>query len=96
MQGGDIPKSVAAGLPNITGKFATRYAEDALAGLIHLSGACTGNSPESVGADRQGSGYALLTLPSIVTFNAQKSNAIYGNSATVQPPAISLIPQIKF
>ena len=29
-------------------------------------------------------------------FNAGGSNAIYGASTTVQPPAISLIPQIKF
>ena len=83
-------------MPNITGKFATRFAEDGLAGLVHLTGAYTGNTPESVGAARQGSGYAILTLPSIVTFNAQKSNAIYGNSLTVQPPALQLIPQIRF
>ena len=30
------------------------------------------------------------------SFSANRSNAIYGASATVQPPAISLIPQIKF
>lgn len=30
------------------------------------------------------------------TFNANRSNAIYGASATVQPPAISLIPQIRY
>lgn len=29
-------------------------------------------------------------------FDASLSNAIYGNSTTVQPPALSLIPQIKF
>ena len=29
-------------------------------------------------------------------FNASKSNAIYGLSSTVQPPAICLIPQIKY
>lgn len=31
-----------------------------------------------------------------INFNANKSNAIYGNSDTVQPAAIFLIPQIKF
>ena len=31
-----------------------------------------------------------------VNFNASDSNAIFGNSDTVQSPAISLIPQIKF
>ena len=29
-------------------------------------------------------------------FDAAKSSKIYGASTTVQPPAISLIPQIKF
>lgn len=31
-----------------------------------------------------------------VNFNASDSNEIYSNSDTVQPPAIVLIPQIKF
>ena len=30
------------------------------------------------------------------TFDASRSNPIYGKSITVQPPSISLIPQIKF
>jgi hypothetical protein len=29
-------------------------------------------------------------------FNASKSSPIYGNSNTVQPPAMTLIPQIKY
>ena len=29
-------------------------------------------------------------------FDASRSSAIYGNANTVQPPAITLIPQIKF
>ena len=32
----------------------------------------------------------------IIKFNASESNAIYGSSETVQPPAICLIPQIKY
>ena len=32
----------------------------------------------------------------IITFNASLSNSIYGSSNTVQPPALSLIPQIKY
>lgn len=31
-----------------------------------------------------------------VNFKASKANPIYGNSNTVQPPAIVLIPQIKY
>ena len=29
-------------------------------------------------------------------FKASRSNNIYGKSSTVQPPAIALIPQIKY
>ena len=31
-----------------------------------------------------------------VNISLSRSNAIYGASTTVQPPALSLIPQIKF
>lgn len=31
-----------------------------------------------------------------VKIDASKANTIYGNSDTVQPPAIVLIPQIKY
>lgn len=31
-----------------------------------------------------------------INFKASDSNPIYGNSNTVQPPAIQLIPQIKY
>ena len=31
-----------------------------------------------------------------IDFNASQSNSIYGASSTVQPPALQLIPQIKF
>lgn len=31
-----------------------------------------------------------------LSFNAAQSNTIYGNSNTVQPPAICLIAQIKY
>ena len=29
-------------------------------------------------------------------FKASKSNSIYGSSTTVQPPSITLIPQIRY
>lgn len=31
-----------------------------------------------------------------ITFDASKANAIYGSSSTVQPPAIALIPQLRY
>lgn len=35
-------------------------------------------------------------LSSVIVFNATDANAIYGSSDTVQPPAISLIPQLRY
>lgn len=32
----------------------------------------------------------------VIGFDANRANAIYGASNTVQPPAICLIPQIKY
>ena len=31
-----------------------------------------------------------------LNFNASKSNSIYGNSTTVQPPALTMLPIIKY
>lgn len=43
-----------------------------------------------------GSGASELIGGGTIKFNASDGNAIYGNSDTVQPPALCLIPQIKF
>lgn len=34
--------------------------------------------------------------PNRLVLNAANSNSLYGNSTTVQPPALSLVPQIKY
>lgn len=67
---------ITAGLPNITGGF--NIGGD----FESKSGAFNGSSQGFRGADNGGSdgGY--------VRFSAANSNAIYGNSTTVQPPAV--------
>ena len=67
---------ITAGLPNITGGF------NVGADFESKSGAFNGSSTGFRGADNGGSdgGY--------VRFSAANSNAIYGNSTTVQPPAV--------
>ena len=84
IKGGDLLSILPAGLPNIT--------------AVNTGGA--GGSANSSGAaykDRLSTAFASgsyqLTLRS---FDASKSNAIYGAANTVQPPAISLITQIKY
>lgn len=87
LQGGDSPAVLAAGLPNITGQY---YA--VVGGGITVNGAFTGSWADSSGQTSGGGGYNRVHL----VVDASKSNVIYGASNTVQPPAIVLIPQIKY
>lgn len=87
LQGGDSPAVLEAGLPNITGQY---YA--VVGGGITVNGAFTESWTDSSGQTSGGGGYNRVHL----VVDASKSNAIYGNSDTVQPPSIVLIPQIKY
>ena len=97
IQGGDITAVLQAGLPNISGSFSVRATTgENRAVILSASGALqtvltpndTVNPVMQVGNEFPGI--------SQVTFNASYSSNVYGKSSTVQPPAISLIPQIKF
>ena len=84
LQGGETVKSVEAGLPNITGTFGnTEESYSSFSGAFSPS-----HTPGGAGSDGDGG--------TNVVFNASKSNPIYGASNTVQPPAITLIAQIKY
>lgn len=76
-----------AGLPNITGKFYhDTNATSTLSGAFFSY--TRGNSQNLKNDDgNKGSGY--------VSFDASKSNAIYGKSNTVQPPALTMVYIIK-
>lgn len=78
----------AAGLPNITGTI-SRFKAATVVKTGAFS-ASTSKSEAYIGAS-QWSGY--LISPS---FDASKSNAIYGKSSTVQPPALTTIICIKY
>lgn len=82
---GNLGTSKTAGLPNITGKF--YHDTNAKAGL---SGAFTYE-----GTGRQNLANDTPTNSGLITFDASKSNAIYGNSDTVQPPSVCLHFVIK-
>ena len=98
LQGGASVQSLEAGLPNIIGQMGMRKVNN-------------NNSAQSIFLSQQGaftqdsysdSNVAGLALSSNINswgrlyFNASSSNPIYSASATVQPPALSLIPQIKY
>lgn len=84
LQGGEAVKSVEAGLPNITGYI---EAIDSSDGILFKF-----KSQINQGAGRgYGDGNHKL-----YSFDASRANPIYGASNTVQPPAITLIAQIKY
>jgi len=82
IEGGESGKSIIAGLPDVAGTFSTTM-------WGKLSGAFT------LGAYTSGVGNNLQQA-AIVNFSASKSNNIYGSSTTVQPPTVTMIPQIKY
>ena len=92
LTGGESVKSVEAGLPNITGATDGAYLiGNAGSSSIEAKGAITGKVVDRTTGYAGGS-----SSRNLFGFDASKSNPIYGASATVQPPALSLIAQIKY
>lgn len=88
-----VLEEVSAGLPNITGSFPYTLSSRDSNSNPSNSGACyydgaTTNKMQITQATYKGWGSFL--------FDASRSNSIYGNSSTVQPPAVKLIPIIKY
>ncbi len=75
-------------MPNITGEIGGIR----LVSTSHASGAFTNYNSANITADGDGGGWWYGGF----NFDASKSNEIYDNSNTVQPPALQLIPQIKY
>lgn len=81
----------AAGLPNITGDarfcaWASTGATGALSQTAYNYGFTQGGS----------SGGIAVYNSSLMKLDASLSSSIYGNSTTVQPPALTLLPIIKY
>lgn len=89
LQGGNAVECKEAGLPNITGSFAIPSFYQTP--QPHVTGAFGANASSLGGKSAGSSGNAIT-----VGFSASRSSLIYGKSSTVQPHAITLIPQIKY
>lgn len=86
--GGTIAEEKAAGLPNIEG-------------MLQMQGVSNRGNINGFFAQNDNDGFTSnvgngATYGATIYVSAQNSNPIYGNSTTVQPPAISLIPQIRY
>lgn len=87
----DTVKSVEAGLPNIVG---TAITGEFYFGWVGGSGSL--NMEKAEDSQRAGSSSGNEWGGGRLSLDASKSNTIYGASSTVQPPALALIPQIKY
>lgn len=107
--GGNAAGKREAGLPNITGgelkavnAWWGEYPEGVAPSKGHkvwngASGISIENIARRTGPDEATPGENQNYYGSYIGFfDASRSNAIYGNSSTVQPPAIVLIPQMKY
>lgn len=89
-----------AGLPNITGSISNasagsndQFLTDSTSGSIKTSGALGIMAYKN--RSSMGNGSDDYNTPSGFNFDASKSNAIYGKSNTVQPPALTMVYIIK-
>ena len=88
---GTLGANVSAGLPNITGTF---NADNLHHGGGYWTGAFTGGFTHTGPNQQMGSGSGVYSDNSI-SFDASRSNNIYGASGTVQPPAVCVNYIIK-
>lgn len=83
----------SAGLPNISGTADIRTINDNTNLLIENTGAFA-RPLVNYGTYNGVAVGTTISKASRLTLNASKSNAIYGNSTTVQPPALTMKPFI--
>lgn len=95
IQGGSTTAKLEAGLPNIQGTTSTNVGNGRGAMYMEGSGAFAPRTQQGA-AILLDSAFTYNNQVIGVDFNANRSSPIYGKSSTVQPPAIQLIPQIKY
>lgn len=93
-----------AGLPNITGEFAGMLIADRGEGTFKgafvyggINNPNDGNS-DGTGGDGDLAGYTNRAFGKLISFkfDAHSSNNIYASSETVQPPAVNVIPILRY
>lgn len=98
---GSIGAKRGAGLPNVYGYFRTtgNIARNELTGTILEAGYCMnkgGLTQEIVMLNADTYTTAIASIYDHVTIDANSYNPIYGSSSTVQPPAINVIPVLRY
>lgn len=89
----------SAGLPNITGELYPAVLNETGSGGYFLTCDTNGAFSPAISNYTSFKVSNLEYMPNKVAgsnFNASRSSSIYGNSTTVQPPALTLLPCIKY
>lgn len=96
VEGNSTPgTSKNAGLPNITGHFRNLVSTYGTY-MGSADGAfSTGAKPGDAACKGNDSTFASVSNSDGISFDASRSSSIYGNSTTVQPPALTLRPIIR-
>ena len=88
----EVGSYLAAGLPNITGTLrGDTTASNGSQFASQFSSGSEALQPAGTVTQGYGANFVAITekqINSYISFNASKSNSIYGNSTTVQPPSI--------
>ncbi len=84
--GSNVGKQIAAGIPNITGKFSAGQTSDGVATIFAASGAFYGSNSSKDYGNTENTGGSSATNK-VFNFNASRSNTLFGASKTVQPPS---------
>lgn len=84
----DVGNTVSAGLPNITGYTFQRSTNYNTSNITWTGGGALAVSNDTTGTADGVSQVNGAVARKRIDFNASSSNSIYGNSTTVQPPAI--------
>lgn len=83
-----------AGLPNITGSFDIRGWKNGT--MVHNNTGAMGYTATVGDAANTAEGAATMRQEDRIKFDASRSNNIYGNATTVQPPAVTMRYIIKY
>ena len=86
----------AAGLPNITGQFSWTDSSGVLNTLTNLTGAFYSQHNDINTATRGSVVADTGNRATYAKFSASRESTIYGASNTVQPPALTMLPIIKY
>lgn len=97
IQGGNAVEAKQAGLPNIKGTMCVKNGHETQFGFVLSGNAFVGSDYGRISKPNGGGDYSSNSWYRTANLDASNASPIYSDSVTtVQPSAITLIPQIKY